>query len=342
MLDDSLRQVPDSHPLLLKIYQQQSYGGPYQFAYADYQCNENSCASRQRKAGGRHDKAALAASELQRKEKQEVGKQAGERQYEHALQERGMYVWKHEQDEHYLECRTEAARKLEQNGGNECLGVLVVQRGYLAVYGVKLLLVLFDEPTRPLLQAGNVAHDVHQPNCHAFTIALQEKPHAKRAENSCRRKQHADKEVDTLGKQVNQDGKKPENEMAEDMGHGIKDDRRRGALGANLRRQRHYAVRLAAHKAAGGCVIEGEARHGNLVKPEEADTSLAAVSAPYDNVPRGRVEQIQQPPQANNGEKPIAGARKPVPHLAVIKLGEHDRKHGYAENKKQVLVFLFH
>lgn len=342
MLDDSLRQVPDSHPLLLKIYQQQSYGCPYQFAYADYQCNENAGSCRQRKAGGRHDKAALAASELQRKEKQEVGKQAGERQDEHALQERGMYVGKDEQDEHYLERRTEAARKFEQNGCDKRLGVLVVQRGYLAVYGVKLLLVLFDEPPRPLLQAGNVAHDVHQPHGHSLAVAFQEEPHAERAEHSSRRKQHANEEVKALGKQVNKYGKKPEYEMTEDMGHGVKDDRRRGALGANLGRQRHYAVRLAAHKAARGCVIEGEARHGYLVKPRKTDTGLATVAAPYDNVPRGRVEQIQQPPQANNGEKPIAGARKPVPHLAVIKLGEHDRKHGYAENKKQVLVFLFH
>ena len=68
---------------------------------------------------------------------------------------------------------------------------------------------------------------------------------------------------------IEQHGEKPEPEVAEDVGHGKEDDRRRGTLGAYLRRERHDAIGLASHQSTGSGIIEGKPRHGYLIKPPE-------------------------------------------------------------------------
>ena len=63
--------------------------------------------------------------------------------------------------------------------------------------------------------------------------------------------------------------------MTVDVGHDIEDDTRRGALSANLGRERHDAIRLATHKSARCGVVEGKGRNGDLVEPPETNLALA-------------------------------------------------------------------
>ena len=65
------------------------------------------------------------------------------------------------------------------------------------------------------------------------------------------------------------DGEQPEPEVAEDVGHDIKNDRRRSPLGANDGREGHDAVGFAAHQPAGCGVVEGESRYRDFIKPPE-------------------------------------------------------------------------
>ena len=63
--------------------------------------------------------------------------------------------------------------------------------------------------------------------------------------------------------------------MTVDVGHDIEDDTRRGALSANLGRERHDAIGLAAHQSARSGVVEGKGRNGDLIEPPETHLALA-------------------------------------------------------------------
>ena len=183
-----------SFPFLFHIDEQQADGSPDKLTDADYQGDEYARPGRQGKTGRRHKETALAPAKLQRKEKQEVGEQTGESEYQDALGKGGVDV-EDKQDEHYLKRRTKTASQFKRNGRDERLAVLVVQGGNLAVDGVKLLFVFLYETTRPAFQTRNMAHEAHQPDGHAFSVAFYKEPHAENAKRTSRRKDYVDNEI---------------------------------------------------------------------------------------------------------------------------------------------------
>ena len=155
--------------------EQQPYSCPYQFAQTDDESHKGSVAGFHSESGYGHEKSSFASSELQGNEEEEIGEKRGEGKYEYAVSIVGL---RHEyaQDEVDFGCRADAACQLAKDGCHEGPGVLLVQRGYLAVDGVELLLVSGDKALGPSFGKGNVAQDVHRANGKSFAISGDEEP----------------------------------------------------------------------------------------------------------------------------------------------------------------------
>ena len=130
-----------------------------------------------------------------------------------------------------------------------------MQGRYLFVDGVKLFAVFLDERTGPFLDQRNVAQHVHDAIGEPLAVSGDEKPDAQQAEQGHRGQQHSQQGCDRLGEKEDKDAQEPEPEMAENVGHGIQDNRRRRPFRAYLGRQFHDAVRLAAHQSARGGIV---------------------------------------------------------------------------------------
>gem|GEM_PF-5412943 len=251
-------------------------------------------------------------------------------------------MWhQHHQDEHHLQRRQEPACHFQSHGRQKGLGVLLMQGRYLPVHGVKLPPVPLHERPRPLLDERHAAQHVHHAHRQSLLIPHQEEPDAQPAEHGRGSQHQSHPDGHGLREQVQHDADGPEAEMGEDVGHHVKNHRRRRPLGSYPRRELHDAVRLAAHQPAGSGVVEREPRHGNLVEPPKAHLPHGAprrpcvtvrrllrrvsrLTAADDQVPRRGVEHIQHRPQGYDGKEPIARMGEPVPHFGEIELGDHD------------------
>ena len=201
----------------------------------------------------------------------------------------------------------------------------------------------FHEGLSPPLHIRNMAQHVHGPHGQPLSIARHEEPDAEHTEGKGGKEQHAQKEIDGFEHDEKHARQQPEPKVAEDVGHHKENDRRRSAFGSNLRRERHDAVRLAAHQSAGRGIVECKGRHRNLIEPEEIGSTLQVSPSLSDNhPPRSGVEEIEHRPQGHDGKKPIAGMGQATPHLGKVELRHHDRQHDQTENEKTVLVFLLH
>ena len=146
-----------------------------------------------------------------------------------------------------------------------------MQGGNLTVDGGQLLRMSVEEALRLLLDEREMAENTHPADGDAALIAFQEEPDGQQAEGGDTGQEHAHRNVHGLGEQVEHAGQQPEPEMGEDVCHDIEQDARRSPLRADVGRERHDAVWLAAHQPARRGIVEGEAAHRDLVKPQEGE-----------------------------------------------------------------------
>ena len=60
-----------------------------------------------------------------------------------------------------------------------------------------------------------------------------------------------------------------------------------------------------------------------------------------DDIPCGSIEQIEEKPQPNHCEEPVASMLQALPYLLEWQLGYHHGEYYNAEDEECVLVFLF-
>ena len=164
-----------SSVVFVQLDEQQSDACPDEFAHTYNQGHKDAGAGRHSQSAHRHEESALATAQLQGHEEQYVGKQRCESQDENTLH---VVDARHEnqQDEEHFQCRQDAAEQFQQHGGNERLGILLVQCRYLPVDGVELLAVLFNERLGPSFNEGQVAQQVHGSDGQSLAVAGNEEP----------------------------------------------------------------------------------------------------------------------------------------------------------------------
>ena len=100
------------------------------------------------------------------------------------------------------------------------------------------------------------------------------------------------------------------------MHHGIEDDRRGGMLRADVLRQLHDAVRLAAQSANGCSAVQGIAGDGEPIDTPEANLFAVAITLTLDDgKPRPGIDAIDKPPDANDWNEPVTGMTEVLPQL---------------------------
>ena len=106
------------------------------------------------------------------------------------------------------------------------------------------------------------------------------------------------------------------------MCHCVKNHRRGSLLCTDVGREFHDAVWLTAHQSSWCGIVECEARDHHLIKPHIRELRLRG-GAPYYNIPRRGVEEIQKEPKHEDSHEPIARMLKTFPHLLKVELGDH-------------------
>ena len=324
---------------LLQFDEQQSDSSPNQLTHTHDQCHEDAGTGSEAQTGSGHKKTTLATAQLQRDEEKQIGKERGESQDEHTIDEVDV-GHEDQQNEEDLQSRTDAARELQEHGTDEVARLLLVQGCDLPVDGVEC---------SPPLDHGQMTQEVHHSVGQALLVSYHKEPDTENAEADDGQHKHRIEYGEGMDKKKDDGREQPKPEVAEDMGHGIEDHRRRSTLCANLRCQLHDTVRLTAHQSARRGIVECKARHRDLVEPQKGDAlhrlAVGRRLAAYpldDQIPRGSVEHIEKHPQRYDGEKPVARMFQSRPHLRKVKLGDHDDQYDESKNEEAVLVFLFH
>ena len=109
--------------------------------------------------------------------------------------------------------------------------------------------------------------------------------------------------------------------------------------------EHHDAVGLAAKSADRCGIVEGIACDGELEDTPVADTTPLLCSAKDNGTQGETVKAIDEDPDADDGDKPIAGVTKVLPQLDKADIeGEEHHHHGYdtAEEKEIIEALLGH
>lgn len=218
-----------------------------------------------------------------------------------------------------------------------------MQGSNLLVDGVELCAVFLDERCRPFLDEGYMFEDVHGAKRQPLPIPCDEKPYPYEAERANDGQHRCHEHAHVLREDEEEDGNEPKPEVAEDVRHGIEDDRRRCPLSPDFRSQFHDAIWLAPHQSTGCGIIEGESTDGDFIKPPKGNFLGVGIFARLDDeIPCRRVEDIEHRPEGEDGKEPIPRMFQPLPCLGKVELRHHDGQHDDAKGKKHVLVFFLH
>lgn len=100
-----------------------------------------------------------------------------------------------------------------------------MQGGNLSVYGVEFLLVFLDKRLRPALDEGQMAQQIHGAIGQSLAVTGNKEPQTEQTEGADGGQQDTHEEMNGLREDVEEYRDKPKPEMAENMSHGVEDDR---------------------------------------------------------------------------------------------------------------------
>lgn len=337
------------------LHQEDADGNPDDFTDAANDAHEDAEGSGKAESGNGDDEATLLHAQLHGEEAQQIGQKRGEREDEDGMEEGEHDATKasttvnaeeeeHEQD---FEGLDDAGQVFEGQTAVEGPFVLLIKGGNLLVDVPQLLGMGGLETGGPALQAWHLGQPAEDSHSHAALIAFGQDPEGHQTEDDNGGKGHpyggGERQVaDGCKGQIEENGGEPQQEVGQEMHHGIKDDGRGGALGANVLRQFQYAVGLAAQSAHWCGVVEGIAGDGQPVDaPEEpaAVRRFCPAIASDDAEPRPGIDGIDDYPDADDGHQPIAGVGDVLPEFdkADVEGEEHDHHRHHADDEKQIV-----
>ena len=248
--------------------------------------------------GNDDGQTALARADLHREEEEEVAHQRGETKNDEAVDEIGARNAEGEEDEVKFK-RVEQAPQVFGGQRTPKLARMFVEETDVGVDGVEGFEVALIETARGATQERDEEEQAKQAGDDAVLVTVGKKDgggHEHREENGKKCPEPSGHHVE-MRDDEGQKRRGPEEEVAEDVHHGIEGDGRHGTRGADVAREFHDTIGCTARSE--GCGVgKSEARNGEFEGVCEGKV-LVVVGSVDQNLECPRVAEVDKAPNAD-------------------------------------------